>query len=771
MTDKPPFHERVAARLVAQLEAGTAPWQRPWKPGSSYVPTNAATGKAYRGINALLLLSQDRSDPRWVTYKQAEALDAQVRKGEHGALIQYWKFQEQVPQRDAHGSIVRDEAGQALHSTVELERPRVFYAVVFNAEQIEGLPGPETKSHDWEPIERAEALLAKSGAQIIHGGERAFYSPARDLIRLPEQGQFETAASYYATALHELGHWTGHPSRLDRDIAHPFGSEEYAREELRAEIASLMLGDDVGVGHDPGQHAAYVHHWIAILKREPLEIFKAAAAAERIRDFVLGPEREQKLPASLQRTRSAPTKEATMEAAPERSGQRVYIDVSYAEREAARHLGARWDRAARSWYVPEGHELARFSRWPTRPIDATATAEARTYLAVPYKERRAAQAVGAHWDPQARSWFVDAVVPKDQVAQWLPDRQLVEQLPAMDPREELATEMRRLGLVVTGEHPVMDSQPHRVPIEGDKRGEKGGFYVAHLDGRPAAYIKNHRLGLETTWKAKGYALSDEDKANLRAQSAQKLQERNEALEQRYEHTAQRLQKQLKPLEAPSAPTPYMVLKGISVHAGVLTDKSGTTVVPAIDVDGKVWSVAYINSEGRKRFAKASRKSGCFHVVGGLERLRTAPVICIAEGYATAATLAELAQRPVVAAFDAGNLKSVAEALHATFPDKPVLIVGDDDQAEQQRSGRNPGREFAEGAAASVGGGAIFPIFAPAEQKADPKSFSDFNDLTRSVLGRDAAARQFRHVYDRVASERPIRPERQEHERARTARAR
>lgn len=766
-----PFYERVAARLVAQLQAGKAPWQRPWKPGSSYVPTNAATGKPYRGINALLLLSQDRSDPRWLTYKQAEALDAQVRKGEHGALIQYWKFEEQVPQRDAQGSVLRDESGQPLHSTVQLERPRVFFAVAFNAEQIDGLPALETKKRGWEPNERAEALLAKSEARIVHGGERAFYAPARDLIRLPEQGQFDNASSYYATALHELGHWTGHPSRLDRDIAHPLASEGYAREELRAEIASLMLGDDIGVGHDPAQHAAYVDQWIAILKREPLEIFKAAAAAERIRDFVLGLEREQKLPASLQPVHDAPKEEASMTSVPERSGERVYIDVPYAERQAARDLGARWDRALRSWYVPEGQKAERFSRWPSRSIETSASAEERTYLAVPYKERRAAQGLGAHWDPQARSWFVDAAVPKDQIAQWLPDRQPLEQLPALDPREELATEMRRLGLVVSGEHPLMDGQPHRVPIEGDKRGEKGGFYVAHLDGRPAAYIKNHRLGLETTWKAKGFAVSDEDKATLRAQAAQKLKERADALEQKYEHTAERLHKQLAQFEVPAGPTPYMVLKGISVHAGVLTDKSGTTVVPAIDVDGKLWSVAYINPEGRKRFAKASRKSGSFHVVGGLDRLRTAPVICIAEGYATAATLAELAQRPVVAAFDAGNLKGVAEALHAKFPDKPVLIVGDDDQAEQQRSGRNPGREHAERAAAAVGGRAIFPIFAPAEQKADPKAFSDFNDLTRSVLGRDAAARQFRHVYDRVASERPNRPLRNEHERARAARAR
>ena len=341
MTDKPPFHERVAARLVAQLEAGTAPWQRPWKPGDSYLPTNAATGKAYRGINALLLLSQGRPDPRWLRYKQAESIDAHVRQGEHVTLIQYWKFQEQVPQRDAEGNVLRDEAGQSLHSTVQLERPRVFYAVVFNAEQIEGLAALETKSRDWDPNERAEALLAKSGAQIVHGGERAFYSPGRDFIRLPEPSQFENVASYYATALHELGHWTAHPTRLDRDIAHPFGTEGYAREELRAEIASLMLGDDIGIGHDPGQHAAYVHHWIAILKREPLEIFKAAAAAEGIRDFVLGLERVQKLPASIQAVAGAPTKEAIMTTDSERSGQRTYIDVPYAERGAARELGAR----------------------------------------------------------------------------------------------------------------------------------------------------------------------------------------------------------------------------------------------------------------------------------------------------------------------------------------------------------------------------------------------------------------------------------------------
>ncbi|WP_256562624.1 zincin-like metallopeptidase domain-containing protein, partial [Pseudomonas sp. HMSC066A08] len=114
-----------------------------------------------------------------------------------------------------------------------------------------------------------------------------------DSITLPERNQFPTADNYYATALHELGHWTGHPSRLDRDLAHPFGSEGYAREELRAEIASLMLGERLEIGHDPGQHAAYVGSWIKALKEDPKEIFRAASDAERISGYVMDFEQEQ----------------------------------------------------------------------------------------------------------------------------------------------------------------------------------------------------------------------------------------------------------------------------------------------------------------------------------------------------------------------------------------------------------------------------------------------------------------------------------------------
>lgn len=290
------YAEEVANKIIEQLEQGTAPWLRPWKPGELRLPYNAATGKEYRGMNTIWLHMQGHSDPRWMTYRQAEAEGAQVKKGSKGTKIVYWKFRDEQEARDAQGNPILDGNGKPKKIQVELERPRSFTAVVFNAEQIDGLPPLEAREVGREPERhaRAEAILANSGADIGHvRGNRAYYQPATDKIVLPERDQFEAADAFYATALHELGHWTGHPSRLDRDLSHPFGSEGYAREELRAEIASLMLGERLEIGHDPGQHAAYVGSWIKALQEDPREIFRAAADAEKITGYVMEFEQER----------------------------------------------------------------------------------------------------------------------------------------------------------------------------------------------------------------------------------------------------------------------------------------------------------------------------------------------------------------------------------------------------------------------------------------------------------------------------------------------
>ena len=295
------YVDEVATSIIKQLKEGTAPWQKPWEPGERFMPYNPTTGNEYHGMNAVWLMSRAQSrgftDARWMTYRQSQEQDAQVRKGEKGTPIQFWKWQGLEPVKDASGKPVLDQEGQAVRQMVRYERPRVMGAVVFNAEQIEGLPPAPLRPvrPEWERHSQAETILGNSGVPIHHApGDRAFYRLAEDTITLPERDQFPSGDRYYATALHELGHATGHPSRLARDMAHPFGSEGYAREELRAEIGSLMLGEQLGIGHDPGQHAAYVASWIKALENDPREIFRAAADAEKIvklvRSYELGRE-------------------------------------------------------------------------------------------------------------------------------------------------------------------------------------------------------------------------------------------------------------------------------------------------------------------------------------------------------------------------------------------------------------------------------------------------------------------------------------------------
>ena len=296
--DKKPFHVTVAEKIIEQLEQGTAPWQKPWKAGNneSFLPYNPISGNRYKGINTLHLLAQGKEDRRWLTYNQAKKLGAQVKAGEKGTTVQYWKFSEERTKRDeATGKPILDNKGNIQKETVKLERPKVFYASVFNAEQINDMPPPpiiDKKEQEWEPLERAENLLKASGASISHSqSDRAFYRSSTDEIHMPSKELFDSADKYYATALHELGHWTGHETRLDRPLNNPFGSEAYAKEELRAEISSMILGEELQIGHDPEQHSAYVKSWIKVLKDDPLEIFRAAADAEKINTHVLSLEK------------------------------------------------------------------------------------------------------------------------------------------------------------------------------------------------------------------------------------------------------------------------------------------------------------------------------------------------------------------------------------------------------------------------------------------------------------------------------------------------
>src|SRR5208282_778227 len=281
------FVKNVGSRLIEQIRNGTAPWQKPWEPGTSFLPFNPTNGTRYKGINVVNLLSRGYGDARWMTYRQAQTKGYQVRRGEKGTQVQYWRFDEERKIKDAVGRPVLDPNGEPRTEKVRLERPQVFIAYVFNAEQIDGVPPAPSRACAWNPLEKAEELIQAANARLEHAsGDRAYYRPSTDSIHLPLKEQFPSAGDYYSTLLHELGHWTGHASRLNRNLSDPFGSIGYAREELRAEIASMIIGSELGIGYDPGQHAAYAASWIQILEDQPFEIFRAAADGEKIHTYL-----------------------------------------------------------------------------------------------------------------------------------------------------------------------------------------------------------------------------------------------------------------------------------------------------------------------------------------------------------------------------------------------------------------------------------------------------------------------------------------------------
>ena len=436
--------------------------------------------------------------------------------------------------------------------------------------------------------------------------------------------------------------------------------------------------------------------------------------------------------------------------------ERTYINVPFKEKNQAKEMGAKWDGGKRSWFVPAGVDTAPFEKWMKSPEQSQpaqqeapqqAAAPEREYLAVPYEERRDAKALGAKWDGTAKAWFVSELATTEQrqalVNKWSPEK-VRSQEPAMSPQEEFAEALRSMGAIVDGQHPMMDGQKHRIACEGDKRGEQAGFYIGHLDGHPAGYISNNRTGQEMKWKSKGYSLSPEEKAKLQAEAAAKLEARRKAQAEAYSKAADRVTGQLEKLQPISQATPYLQSKEVAPKAGIYTDREGkTTYIPAQDKNGKTWTMQYIREDGRKRFAKDSMKEGTFHIVGGKDKLDQASVIVIGEGYATAGTAMEALDMPAtVAAFDSGNLKPVAEAMREMYPDKPILIAGDDDLGVKLKEGFNPGVDKAKEAAAAVGAAVVFPTFGKDEQSKTPKAFSDFNDLAvKSSLGKDAARGQ------------------------------
>ncbi len=305
------LYSEVTARVIGELEAGRMPWVQPWSASACgpALPRNALTGRAYSGINVLILwgaaIGNARTSQRWLTFRQALEAGGAVRKGERGTGVVFAnRFIPEAEQARAAA------IGEDARSVPFLKR-----FTLFNLDQIDGLdparlalePAPLPEC---EAVPVAEALIAASGVAFHVGGDKAWYSPDTDRVQVPPQPAFFAQIDYYRTALHELTHATGHRSRLDRDQTSRFGTSGYAREELIAEMGSAFLCAALGIVPTV-RHADYIGSWLTVLREDKRAIFRAASAASKASDWLLA-----RLPATTD-----PSTDAAKTAASEGTGE------------------------------------------------------------------------------------------------------------------------------------------------------------------------------------------------------------------------------------------------------------------------------------------------------------------------------------------------------------------------------------------------------------------------------------------------------------------
>lgn len=282
------LYDEITTRIIGELEAGRLPWVQPW--GSSGVaaplamPRNAATGRAYSGINVLILwgavVARGYSCQSWLAFSQALGLGGNVRKGERGTTVVY--VDRFVPDDEKRRSRETGEDAQAI--------PFLKRFTVFSVDQCDGLPDDLVVAPPPVPegliAPEVEALIRASGADMRIGGDRAFYSPALDYVQVPRPEAYFEPINWHRTALHELGHWTGHASRLARDMTGGFGSKKYAQEELVAEMTAAFACATLGIVPTV-RHADYIGSWLDVLCEDNRAVVRAASTASKAADFLL----------------------------------------------------------------------------------------------------------------------------------------------------------------------------------------------------------------------------------------------------------------------------------------------------------------------------------------------------------------------------------------------------------------------------------------------------------------------------------------------------
>lgn len=689
--------QQFADELVKKIEANEAPWQKGWVSGMGDILPVNHQGKPYRGNNLLDLMmtaqAKGYSDNRWYTFNNAKDYGGHVRKGEKGTVITFFSRTKTENRKDEQGNTIYDKDGNPEKVTFLLERPIITTAVVFNAEQIEGLPPREltTPLSEWERIERAEAIaqgIQSQGVTIEHRfGDRAYYSPIEDKIVMPDRGQFPTPDAYYATLLHEIGHSTGHKDRLNRDLSGGFGSESYAKEELRAEIASMIVGEQLQIGYDPSQHHAYLKSWAKVIKEDPKEILKAVKDADEISNFVLGLGEEIDKAKEISQPNTAQAENSQVDDKSQNNQSqienRLYLYTSFKDLNDLKKLKeqgiVKFDTQYKVWYAHENNKNE-VTRWTIRPS-----------------------------------------VPGYQ--------------------DEFASYLKSAGIAVEHGHPIFDGGTHRLANEGST--DKNVMYQAYdnPNGVPFArvtnfsrsgepenwqYPKEHlnilrnieaveraKKGVDKNYQSDYVALSSPTpvtpvaKANLSQEQDQKTKLKADLMAS--------VAKMVVEISEIAPPTQnYLAKKQVSANDTVLIipDSSklpnafkhlvliadtfkqakyyrennpdklvlqrGNLAIPQYNAQGELRAFETIAYNGSKYALKDADKHGLMATLGKLENGK--PII-ITEGYATGATLHEYTRQDkptVVVAFGRNGFIEVTKTLGEAYPDSKIYLGADND---------------------------------------------------------------------------------------------
>lgn len=689
------FVETVGDEFARHLAAGTAVWQNDVRALTS-MPLTVADERdvPLMGGNALVLVQAmwDRGwrDPRFFTADQVASIGAMIPPSANSISVQY------VRAIGADGSL--------------LETPVVQDYALYNAEQLDGLPEWVAPTRDWPLQVLAERLLPKFEIGIVHDQEdAAFFSMTDGNVHMPPMSSFPSVGDYVGVAVHELAH-ASHAD-LGRSMDGDAGEPSFAKEELRAELASMQLSIALGIPHDTNRHAGFCDVWTTLLREDPGELFRAARDAEKMAALVLW---------------HVKAVEKAIEAEKVMTDIALEDDAAPIVSEAVGLPAARMEDSLDRKDTDAGERTAAEKRRGfQRGVYARRMAELfegrQAILAVPFAEKDEARGLGAEFFGEQKLWFVPAGVDMEPLRRWTvrEGQGVVGRMPS---RSEIVAEfekhMSELGLSTTlrasDKGSIDDGNWHYVKIVDGKKGNAAGRFILNVaggrDGRPCGFIENYISGGRLSWVMDCPGLTPEQAARMKAEALAREQAATLALEVRQRAVADEASKIWASASVESHG--YLDLKGVQGHGvrvatgaallnySAFKNDEGRTIIraneryaliPLMDEHQKLWALQAISEDGKtKAFMSGGRKKGLFCVIGdagvGESRLPVSGDLGFVEGFATGATLYEETGFPVTVCFDAGNLEAVAKDVGQRLaPEVKKVIGADNDQFFMERA--------------------------------------------------------------------------------------